>query len=122
MGKKEFIALLLNPEYEIFIIYIASLTNFNLGIYSSYKLLIFGLILRKTTTIISALTILMVKMVAIAIISFFALGQVGKDFILLKNFLLANASIVFLFWQYRHTICKNRAYLDNLHGDRQQSQ
>lgn len=63
----------------------------------------------------------MAKIIAIAITSFFTLGQAEKDFILPKDLLLTNASIIFYLWQCKHMICKKRAYLNNLYSSRQVS-
>ena len=46
-------------------------------------------------------------------------GQAGKGLILSEDFLLADASMVFHLQQCRHTVCKERACLDDLYSCRQ---
>ena len=52
---------------------------------------------------------------------FSVLGQVGKGLIFPDNLLLADASMVFHLQHCRHTGCRERACLNNLHGCRQPS-
>lgn len=47
---------------------------------------------------------------------FFTSRQTGKSLIFRKNFLLANASMVFHHQQCKHTVFKEKAYLDDLHS------
>ena len=47
---------------------------------------------------------------------FNAPGQAGKGLILPEDLLLADASMVFHLQQCRHTVCREEACLDDLHG------
>lgn len=63
--KKEFTIVALDPEYETFVVYVVSLTNFNLDVYLSCRSQIAGLIPEKILTMIPVMRILMAKMVII---------------------------------------------------------
>ena len=52
---------------------------------------------------------------------FSVFGQAGKGLILPEGLLLADASMVFYLQQCRHTVCREGACLDDLHGCRRPS-
>lgn len=58
----------LNPKHETFVIYVASLTSFDLDVYPSCRLQIANLISSKAAIIIPAMIVFMVSTVIIAIL------------------------------------------------------
>lgn len=67
VGKKEFIAVVFDLEYETFLVYVASLSSFDLDIYLSCKPQVAGLISKEIFIIISAIIVLIASMVIITI-------------------------------------------------------
>lgn len=49
MGKKEFATTVLDPEYEIFVIYLVSLNSTQFNVYPFYRLQIADLIAKETS-------------------------------------------------------------------------